>query len=110
MDGFERPRRSSSMIMNPGGGAPPQPSGGAGTSQAGSQQPFPAADEMLHRTTSTVTLEGMEPRMFPGVVSRRRRSSMRSSTMEDGEPAHSGFRRGDAGSVVEEKDTDDEDY
>lgn len=36
---------------------------------------------------------------------------MRSSQVEDGEAAgtHSGYRKGDTGSVAEERDTDDED-
>jgi AMP deaminase len=64
-----------------------------------------AAD--LTRTASSVTL-GDEPRIFPGVVSRsRRRSSMRSNAVEDG--GYMGYRKGgDTGSVVEERDTDDE--
>jgi AMP deaminase len=47
--------------------------------------------------------------MFPGIVSKNaRRSSMRSTAVEDG--SYAGFRNGDAGSVAEaqEKDTDDE--
>ncbi|KAF2739134.1 AMP deaminase [Polyplosphaeria fusca] len=135
-DHFERPRRSSSMILNPGSAAPPQPQG-AGLSTT-STQAFPSMSTVtspdesmqnlsLQRTTSSagLTMEGVEPKIFPGVMSRRRRSSLRSSNMEDGEgpplnvkaadespgaaTAHSGFRRGDGGSVVEERDTDDED-
>ncbi|PSN60832.1 AMP deaminase [Corynespora cassiicola Philippines] len=106
---FERPRRASSMVLNnAASGAAPQPFAGP---QGG------AADEPLSglgRSSSAVALEGMEPRIFPGVVSRRRRSSLRSSAVEDGEvggltPGHSGFRKGNAENVVEEKDTDDED-
>lgn len=121
---FERPRRSSSMILNPGGGPPPQPV--ASSSQAGSQ-PFPAPPQYgrspeeslsLTRSHSGVNFEGMEPKMFPGVVSRRRTGSMRGGPAEDndagvavghGQAGRSGFRRGEAESVVEEQDTDDED-
>lgn len=56
--------------------------------------------------------------MFPGVMSRRRRSSLRSGAVEEGEsaqslvqgqqPAHSGFKRDEKSSVVEEQDSDDE--
>jgi AMP deaminase len=50
-----------------------------------------------------------EPRMFPGIVSKNaRRSSMRSTAVEDG--SYPGFRKGDAGSVAEaeERNMDDE--
>lgn len=89
------------MILNAGSSAPPQPSG------ANVQV---ASEELssLTRSTSTVTLDGVEPKMFPGVVSRRRRSSLRSSTVEDREDGHSGFRRHDGSAVVEEQDTDDD--
>lgn len=124
---FERPRRSSSMILNLGGGPPPQPTGG---SQSSSQQTLSgftnqtvwSPDESLNltRTSSSagLTMEGIEPKIFPGVVSRRRRSSLRGSSLEEGEgssqgqaqqPGHSGFRRGNEGSVVEEQDSDDDD-
>jgi hypothetical protein len=48
--------------------------------------------------------------MFPGVVSGSRRRSMRMSQAEDGETtnARSRFRGADTGSVVEERDVDDE--
>ncbi|KAF2874898.1 hypothetical protein BDV95DRAFT_603683 [Massariosphaeria phaeospora] len=143
----DRPRRSSSMVLAPGSAAPPQPPGSAfgataqGTAQQQQQQPQTVMSpeenmSSLARTGSNTTLEGMEPRMFPGVVSRRRTSSLRSGAVEDGEsgaasasasasvqqdggvsgqngpglyhPGHSGFRR-DGGAVVEEQDTDDED-
>jgi AMP deaminase len=73
----------------------------------------------LTRTSSSagLTMEGIEPKIFPGVVSKRRRSSLRGSALEDGEgnqqfqaqhPGHSGFRRGYEGSVVEEQDSGNE--
>ncbi|KAF1842657.1 AMP deaminase [Cucurbitaria berberidis CBS 394.84] len=110
---FERPRRTSSMTINPSILSAPQPQQQPqqtpGASIATTQWPPDEQNLGLSRTTSTVTLDG-EPRIFPGVVSRsRRRSSMRSSQVEDGEMtgARSGFR-GDTRSVVEERDTDDE--
>jgi AMP deaminase len=124
--GFERPRRSSSMAMNPGSTAPPQPTGaGVGAMMSESQaSPVPGAEEQLSLARSTsstgLMLDDIEPKIFPGVVSRRRRSSMRSSAAEDGEsmagpmhttvghPGHSGFRRGDGGEVVMEQDSDDD--
>lgn len=54
-------------------------------------------------------VEGSEPKIFPGVVSRRRGSSMRDGSVQDGEhgEAHSGFRR-DGSAVVEEADSEDD--
>ncbi|KAF2636683.1 AMP deaminase [Massarina eburnea CBS 473.64] len=109
---FERPRhprRSSSMTMNPGASPPHQHK----------KQPLARApdDAMgFTRSASIAALEGTEPRIFPGVMSsRRRRSSLRSSQVEDGEAAlqsigitRAGFKMG-SGQVVEEQDTDDED-
>ena len=67
-------------------------------------------EQDLIRSTSSITLDG-EPRLFPGIVSRNRRRSTRTSQVEEGVGSvGSGFRRGDTtGSVVEERDTDDED-
>ncbi|KAF2467445.1 AMP deaminase [Lindgomyces ingoldianus] len=114
---FSRPHRTSSMILNnPGSSAPPPPQPlGAGLSQTSSQQQYQqqsnfsplqngkSADEpqtSLTRTSSAagLTLEGIEPRIFPGVVSRRR-SSLRSSAVEDGEmgTGQEGGREGDWG-------------
>jgi AMP deaminase len=125
-DNFERPRRSSSMIMNPGDSAPPQPSGSIAPSQTshplGASQAGVGTDDQLTltRTTSStgLTLDGIEPKMFPGVVSRRRGSSMRGSNVDECDATqsqaqfrqggHSGFRRTDGSSVVEEQDSDDE--
>jgi AMP deaminase len=66
-----RPARSSSMIFSPGSGpqahAPPQP---------------PLASpphQQIQRSESSVNLDGSEPRIFPGVVSRHRRSSVQQS-------------------------------
>lgn len=79
--------RTSSMTINPSvSGAPPAETG---------------EDLGLTRSHSSVTLDG-EPKIFPGVVSRRRRSSLRGSNLEDGEGLHSGYHGADAGSVVEE--------
>jgi AMP deaminase len=92
----DRPRRTSSATVGQG---PQSPSVQATEDQ----------DQGLTRTKSSVTLDG-EPRMFPGVVSGNRRRSMRMSQAEDGETmnARSRFRRADTGSVMEERDTDDD--
>jgi AMP deaminase len=99
---FDHQSRSSSMTINPSVLPAPQPGGSTASQQ------WQADEEAagLTRTASNATLSD-EPRIFPGVVSRsRRRSSMRSSVVEDG--AYMGYRKsGDAGSVVEERDTDD---
>jgi AMP deaminase len=80
--------RTSSMTINPStSGAPPA---------AGADE-----DLGLTRSHSSVTLDG-EPKIFPGVVSRRRRSSLRGSNLEEGEGLHSGYHGADAESVVEE--------
>jgi len=75
-----------------------------------------------------LTYDGIEPKIFPGVVSRRRRSSLRGSSADlgDGEvgsgqgqvpgaasasyPTHSGFVRGmgEEDAVVEERDDSDD--
>jgi AMP deaminase len=102
-----RPRRSSSVTINPSIVSAPLPSGGSGSGTQ-QQQQGDGSDLGLTRTRSSVALDG-EPRMFPGIVSKNaRRSSMRSTAVEDG--SYAGFRNGDAGSVAEaqEKDTDDE--
>jgi AMP deaminase len=125
---FERVRRSPSMTLDLGAGAPPQPGTGE-LPQSSSQQNLSmyanpsvfSPDESLGlprpSSSAGLSLDGIEPRLFPGVVSKRRRSSLRSSALEDGEgnqqgqaqhPGHSGFRRRNEGSVVEEQDTDDE--
>jgi AMP deaminase len=111
-------RRSSSMALDPGGGPPPQPVPEVSQAVPSMQQYGRSPEDTLSltRSQSNVTFEGMEPRMFPGVVSRRRTGSMRSSGLEDGDaaggsghPGRSGFKRGEAESVVEEPDTDDDD-
>ncbi|KAF2436563.1 AMP deaminase [Tothia fuscella] len=63
-----RPARSSSMIFTPGAGPhampPPQP-------------PMPSPQfQSIQRSESSINLDGSEPRMFPGVMSRHRRSSV----------------------------------
>ncbi|KAF2270354.1 AMP deaminase [Lojkania enalia] len=127
-DNFERSRRSNSMVLNPGATVPPQPTSVGLTHARATSQTFPnfssaPAEEglTLTRSGSGAPLDANEPRMFPGVVSRRRRSSLRSSVVEEGEPSnafvgnareegHSGFRRPEGSSAVrEEIDTDDED-
>jgi AMP deaminase len=96
---IERPRRTSSMTISPSVVSAPQPPVGPQHVEQ---------DLGLTRTSSSVNLDG-EPRIFPGVVSRRRRSSLRSSNVEDGEEAHSGLHRVHTEPVVQEQDTDDED-
>ena len=84
---FERPRRTSSMTINP------SPVSIAQAQHSPNQYATEEPNLGLSRTTSSVNLDG-EPRIFPGVVSRsRRRSSMRNSQIEDGDVtgAHSGF-------------------
>jgi len=123
---LERPQRSFGMTLNPESGPPPQPTGNASTlAQSSSQQTFPgftnqtvlSPEESLTRTSSSAGLSMDEPRVLPGVVSRRRQSSLRSGTVDDSEallpnqlqqPAHSGFKRGKEGSVVKEQDSGDE--
>jgi AMP deaminase len=97
---INRHRRSSSITINPSIISAPQPSGASASGHPGD-----GSDLSLTRTRSSVALDG-EPRMFPGIVSKNaRRSSMRSSAVEDG--SYPGFRKGDTGSVVE-AGTDDE--
>ena len=98
-ESFERPRRTSSMVLDHGTSAPPQPHGAGIVSQSSFQQPLPSSsttqsavmspDEPLSltRTASStgLTLDGIEPKIFPGVVSRRRRSSLRGGSAEDGD-------------------------
>lgn len=103
---FTRPRRSSSVTMNPSIISGPLPSG-ASANEAQPQGPGDGSDLGLTRTRSSVALDG-EPRMFPGIVSKNaRKSSMRSSAVEDG--SYPGFRKGEDGiTEAEERDTDDE--
>jgi AMP deaminase len=58
--------RPSSMVFSPGAG--PQ-------SQA-PPQPLASPQQAIKRSESSVNLDGSEPRIFPGVVSRHRRSSV----------------------------------
>ncbi|KAI8940392.1 putative zinc finger protein [Plenodomus lindquistii] len=105
---FDRPRRASTLTVQPNSTyTPPQPPQSPSYAAAGGGEEQQAG---LTRTTSSATLDG-EPKIFPGVVSRsRRRSSLRKSQTEDGggegNVKSGGFRQ--AGSVVEEKDSDDE--
>ncbi|KAL1657005.1 AMP deaminase [Didymella pomorum] len=93
----ERPRRTSSMTISPSVISAPQPPTGQQSEQ----------DLGLTRTSSSVNLDG-EPRIFPGVVSRRRRSSLKGSEVRDSEEG-SGLHRVPTEPVVQEQDTDDED-
>lgn len=105
--GQERQRRTSSMTINPSIMSQQTP-GGSVPSPQQLQHSWHADGEPLGltRTTSSATLDG-EPRIFPGVVSRStRRSSARGSVVEDS--SHTGFRKAETGSVVEERDTDDD--
>jgi AMP deaminase len=93
---FDRPRRTSSVTINP--------------SMAQSTEFFvPEEEQGLTRSTSSVAMDG-EPRLFPGIVSRNRRRSTKVEESEGSGSVKMGFRRGDtSGSVVEERDTDEED-
>lgn len=114
---FERPGRVSSFGILAGGGAPSQPHNASQTS--GIMSPDESSSG-LQRTQSVVTIDGAEPRMFPGVVSRHgRRSSIRSNDIGADASAQSAIptvTSTGAGrvafkdaSVTEEPDTDDED-
>ncbi|KAF9699870.1 hypothetical protein EKO04_002152 [Ascochyta lentis] len=94
----ERPRRTSSMTISPSVVSAPQPPVG---SQPAEQ------DSGLTRSSSNVNLDG-EPRIFPGVVSRRRRSSLRSGNIEDGEEAQSSVHRVHTEPAVQEQDSGEE--
>jgi AMP deaminase len=69
-----RSARASSMIFSPGTGpqaqAPPQP------------QAVQSPQQRIHRSSSNVNLDGSEPRIFPGVVSRHRRSSVQPTDLD----------------------------
>jgi AMP deaminase len=97
-------RRTSSVTVNPSTASAPQPTGASTTSPPHQND---GESLSLTRTTSSVNLDG-EPRIFPGVVSRStRRSSMRSSTVDDG--AYPGYRAGgDTEDVAEERNVEDE--
>ncbi|KAH8732896.1 hypothetical protein GQ44DRAFT_9342 [Phaeosphaeriaceae sp. PMI808] len=102
---LDRPRRTSSMTINPSTVSAIHSQQAAGASTTSPQWQADGEALSLTRSMSSITLDG-EPKIFPGVVSRStRRSSMRSSAVEDG--THSGYRKGGSGSVVE-KDTDAE--
>lgn len=98
----ERPQRTTSMTANANAQQP---------AEANNQYPLDEPDTDLKRSMSSVTLDG-EPRLFPGIVSSRsRRRSNKTSQAEDGEATSSRLKRyptGETESVVEERDTDDE--
>jgi AMP deaminase len=85
-----RPRRTSSMTISPSVLSAPQPPSDQQAEQ----------DLGLTRTSSSVNMDG-EPRIFPGVVSRRRRSSLH------GEEAHAGLQRVPTEPVVQEQTGED---
>ncbi|KAL5113313.1 AMP deaminase [Pleosporales sp. CAS-2024a] len=90
------------MTINPSSISAPQPSGASGNS---TQQQYPGdgSDLGLTRTRSSAALDG-EPRIFPGIFSKNaKRSSMRSSAVEDG--SYPGFRKGDNESVTDARET-----
>ncbi|KAF2498876.1 AMP deaminase [Lophium mytilinum] len=106
---YQRPARHSNMVLDPGARPPPQPNAQTQPQEASPSSPSQQGFSM--RSPSTIDLNGMEPRMFPGVVSRHRRSSLQrpssSSFSEGGGDAGSwgGLRRGEGReSVVEEPD------
>lgn len=86
---------TSSMAMN--AGSVSQPSGVLSPEDSTSS---------LTRTQSIPTIDGAEPRMFPGVVSRRRRSSIRNSLGGDGDAKLAAMKKE---SVVEEPKDGSED-
>lgn len=106
---------------------PPQPHAASiATTTPVSGQPYATpelSDLHLQKSASFtgLVLDGAEPRIFPGIVDRRRRSSLRGSNVESeggntgSEGAsYSGFVRGrhghgDAESVVEEGEGEEED-
>jgi AMP deaminase len=72
-----RPVRSSSMVFSPGGGPQSQPPPQPPTASSSSYQPpLSSPQHSMHRSDSIVNMDGSEPRIFPGVMSRHRRSSM----------------------------------
>ena len=106
--GFEKlPPASTQQARIPSG-----PPGESRTQPASPTRTKDAPEESLgdlRRTQSVVTIDGAEPRLFPGVVSRRRRSSIQSSDVVPvgGQtPGRVAFKDP---SVVEEPDTDEED-
>jgi AMP deaminase len=120
---FERPHRTSSMILTGPSHPPPQPHAPSIATATPVLQPFGTPDSRpttsdfhLQKSASFtgLALDGAEPRIFPGIVDRRRRSSLRGSNVESETgtaiaegASYSGFVRGryshgDAESVVEE--------
>jgi AMP deaminase len=97
-----RPARTSSMIFSPGSGPqsmpPPQPP---------PMQSLPSPSGIL-RSDSNVNLDGSEPRIFPGVMSRNRRSSIQrpsSSSYSETDGVGLGWgRRSEVDEVIEESD------
>lgn len=97
-----RQRRSSSLTINPSNMSTAQL--GEGSTTSPQQQHFDGSDLGLTRTRSSVTLDG-EPRIFPGIVSKNasaRRSSMRSSALDEG------ARKGTGSGSVKEDDEGEE--
>ncbi|TKA76338.1 hypothetical protein B0A49_02695 [Cryomyces minteri] len=104
--GAGKPARSSSMIFNSATPAPPPQPADAGMAS------FP----LLTTTTSGSQIDGTEPRIFPGVVSRHRRSSVQRPALAEAE-APGTFAAGDGwgagggpgAGVIREAGMDEED-
>lgn len=110
-----RPTRTSSMVFTPGWESqdmpPPQP-------PMNTMQNLPSPSSTgggILRSDSNRNLDGSEPKMFPGVLGRQRRSSAQrpsSSGVSDGEALRQGWgRRSEVdagGSVIEESEEGDE--
>ncbi|KAF1969006.1 AMP deaminase [Bimuria novae-zelandiae CBS 107.79] len=108
----DRPCRVSSLVMTPGSSAPPQPTGAAAAVPTSATLPGDDVSDL--RRSQSVVIDGAEPRLFPGVVSRsRRRSSIRNSDVSADAGVAAGGTLGRVvfkeASVVEEPDTDEED-
>ncbi|KAK5009175.1 AMP deaminase [Cryomyces antarcticus] len=104
--GALKPTRSSSMIFNSATPAPPPQPADAGAAS------FP----LLTTTTSGSQIDGTEPRIFPGVVSRHRRSSVQRPAFTEAEALGTlaaGDGRGAGGGVgagvIREAGMDEED-
>jgi AMP deaminase len=95
------------MVLNAGTAVAPQPQPALESQTPPVQTSMPEGpvlDDRHHMRAPSATgstLDGIEPRIFPGVVSRRRRSSLRGGSAED-MPARSGTVKGEEGAVVEE--------
>ncbi|KAF2742584.1 AMP deaminase [Sporormia fimetaria CBS 119925] len=101
-ENYERPRRTSSMIFDPSNVPVPQPA--EGVPQPVSQLQAEEGGLMRSPSATTLTIDG-EPKLFPGVVSRRRRSSLRGSVDErEGVEDGGWVRRGESQAVAVEEE------